>query len=583
MDPVDAHLKPVGLVVLLLLLTALSACAEAAAHKRVLIVESFGQPPATAGAIAFRTTLEREFGQPVDIYHATLDIARFPGLVNEAQLSEFLKARYQEPKLDLVAVMQAPAARLVVREREHLFSNTPIIITGIERRRVLAGLHRPTTTYVAGEVDLPSHIENILQLLPDTHRIFMISGSSAYDKFWATENQRELKPIGGRVKIEWLEGLTFDDLRAKVANLPAGSVVFLGLLVLDAAGMQIGREEALVRLREVSNVPIFGYLESYVGKGIVGGRLYADVAMGTEAARIAIRILKGEAPSAIVPLVVKQTGAIYDWRELDRWGIPESRLPAGAEVRFRPPSLWEQHKLLIVTGTAIVLFQAALITALLLQRVRRRRAETEATTLSGRLITAHEDERRHLARELHDDLTQRLARLAIDAGRMENLPAAPEGIRPLREDLVRLSEDVHALSYRLHPSVLDDLGLVEALKAECDRITRHGALRVEVDARDVPEALPAEASLCLFRVAQEALSNAARHAHASAVTVLLSPSHRGLQLVVSDNGSGFDPAGSHGHASLGLASMRERVRLLQGDFDIESTGRGTTVVAWVPA
>jgi PAS domain S-box-containing protein len=208
----------------------------------------------------------------------------------------------------------------------------------------------------------------------------------------------------------------------------------------------------------------------------------------------------------------------------------------------------------------------------------------EVQQLAGRLLTAHEDERRHLARELHDDLTQRLARLAIDAGRMEGAADAPEGVRPLREGLVRLSEDVHSLSYRLHPSVLDDLGLVEALKTECDRVARHGELRVDVEASAVPAAVPAEASLCLFRVAQEALSNAARHAHASAVTVLLSSRSTGLQLTVSDNGSGFDPERSRDHASLGLASMRERVRLLQGEFDIESApGRGTTVVAWVPA
>ncbi|HSW24749.1 MAG TPA: ATP-binding protein, partial [Burkholderiaceae bacterium] len=142
----------------------------------------------------------------------------------------------------------------------------------------------------------------------------------------------------------------------------------------------------------------------------------------------------------------------------------------------------------------------------------------------------------------------------------------------------------HALSYRLHPSVLDDLGLVEALRAECDRVARQGDLRVEVDARGVPETVPSETSLCLFRVAQEALSNAARHGRASAVTVLLSPRDRGLQLAVSDNGKGFDPAHSRERASLGLASMRERVRLLRGQLDIESRlGRGTTVVAWVPA
>ncbi len=282
----------------------------------------------------------------------------------------------------------------------------------------------------------------------------------------------------------------------------------------------------------------------------------------------------GTAPTATGPC--DKQAPVFDWRELQRWSIPESRLPPDAEVRFRPPSLWEQHRLIILIGTAIVLLQAGLIAALLFQRVRRRRAEQETLGLSGRLLTAHEDERRHLARELHDDLTQRLARIAIEAGRLE------EGAG-VRRDLVRLSEDVHALSYRLHPSVLDDLGLVDALRAECDRVARHSDLQVEVDAGDVPNKVAGEASLCLFRVAQEALSNAMRHGHASAVTVQLSLRDRGLQLAVSDNGSGFDPAGSHTHASLGLSSMRERVRLLRGELDIESTpGRGTTVVAWVP-
>jgi signal transduction histidine kinase len=208
----------------------------------------------------------------------------------------------------------------------------------------------------------------------------------------------------------------------------------------------------------------------------------------------------------------------------------------------------------------------------------------EIQQLAGSLLTAHEDERRYIARELHDDLTQRLARLAIDAGRMEIGVDAPEGVGKLREELVRLSEDVHAMSYRLHPSVLDDLGLAEALKAECDRVARRGVLRVEVDASALPVAMSGDASLCLFRVAQEALSNAARHAQASVVTVFLDPRNMGLHLAVSDNGIGFDPNRPRDHASLGLASMRERVRLLQGKFDIASEpGRGTTVVAWVPA
>ncbi|MDM0085472.1 PAS domain S-box protein [Variovorax sp. J31P179] len=217
-------------------------------------------------------------------------------------------------------------------------------------------------------------------------------------------------------------------------------------------------------------------------------------------------------------------------------------------------------------------------------RVAVEASNREIQHLAGQLLTAHEDERKRLARELHDDLTQRLARLAIDAGRMEGAADAPEGLRPLREELVRLSEDVHALSYRLHPSVLDDLGLVEALRAECDRVAQSGQLRVNVQAEAVPAAFPVQASLCLYRVVQEALSNAVRHGRGSAVNVLLSPRAGGLQVEVRDNGSGFDPERSRDHASLGLASMRERVRLLQGEFNIDSApGRGTTIVAWVPS
>lgn len=208
----------------------------------------------------------------------------------------------------------------------------------------------------------------------------------------------------------------------------------------------------------------------------------------------------------------------------------------------------------------------------------------EIQQLAGQLIGAYEDERRRLARELHDDLTQRLARLAIDVGCLENSPGSHGGLRSLRTDLIRLSEDVHALSYRLHPSVLDDLGLVEALRTECDRVRRQNALRVNVDTQGVPAGVPVEVSLCLFRVAQEALNNAARHAGASAVSVLLAPSRAGLRLAISDDGNGFDPGRPRARASLGLASMRERVRIARGELDIESKpGRGTTVVAWVPA
>jgi signal transduction histidine kinase len=248
--------------------------------------------------------------------------------------------------------------------------------------------------------------------------------------------------------------------------------------------------------------------------------------------------------------------------------------------------LWERYKGLLVIGLSVVGLETALIAGLLLQHARRRRAEEEANALSRRLLTAHEDERRRLARELHDDLSQRLARLAIDAAQVERqvVSTSAEGLaRSMRQEVARLGDDVHALSYRLHPSVLDDLGLSDAIKAECDLFSRKESIRTELRTIDLPSELPPDVALCLFRIAQEALRNVARHAGASRVELSLMETNGGVQLSVTDDGTGFNPGQKH-QRTLGHASMRERIRLVHGTLDIESSpGRGTTVRAWAPS
>lgn len=216
----------------------------------------------------------------------------------------------------------------------------------------------------------------------------------------------------------------------------------------------------------------------------------------------------------------------------------------------------------------------------------RKRAEEELRDLSRRLIGAHEEERALLARELHDDVSQRLAVLAIEAGRAEL--AAPDGqqaeaMQAIREELVRLSDDVHSLAYQLHPSILEELGLVEALRAEGERCARHG-LHVWAHLDQLPDVVPENVALCLFRVAQEALSNVVRHAAANFATLRLRQADGGLSLAVSDDGVGFDRETLEKGMRLGLLSMRERVRLVNGTLDVESApGHGTAILAWVPA
>jgi len=257
------------------------------------------------------------------------------------------------------------------------------------------------------------------------------------------------------------------------------------------------------------------------------------------------------------------------------------------EYRFLHPTrgeLWIQHLASVSARDATG--RATRTVGVLRDITDRKRVEDELRDLSRRLIGAHEEERALLARELHDDFSQRLAALAIDVGRAVGAASDTshaQTMRTIREGLVRLSEDIHALAYQLHPSVLEELGLAEALRAECERRRRQDTLDLSLEIGPLPAEVGHDAALCLFRVAQESLSNVARHAGAGAAGVTLRQDTDGLLLAVRDDGVGFEPASPGRGRSLGLASMRERVRLVSGTLDIESApGRGTSVIAWVP-
>jgi signal transduction histidine kinase len=207
--------------------------------------------------------------------------------------------------------------------------------------------------------------------------------------------------------------------------------------------------------------------------------------------------------------------------------------------------------------------------------------------LAAKLLHAQEEERRRIAREMHDDWTQRLALLGIDIAKLEKHIGAPEIALPLlrtmQEQLVSLSEDVHALSRQLHPSILDDLGLVEALRSECASFSRREGIAVVYRPEAVPATLPKDVALCVYRVAQEALRNLAKHAAVREAWVTLVATGPELLLRVQDKGVGFDPAGGHSQPGLGLSSMEERVRLIQAELSVTSApGRGTTVEVRAP-
>jgi PAS domain S-box-containing protein len=204
-----------------------------------------------------------------------------------------------------------------------------------------------------------------------------------------------------------------------------------------------------------------------------------------------------------------------------------------------------------------------------------RRQQQELELLAGRLITAQEEERGRLARELHDDLTQRLAALAIEAGQ--------RGWDGMKERIARLSEDVHGLSRRLHPATLDDLGLAAAVEGECRGFFERGGAPVDFTCEGECDSVSKSTQLAAYRIVQEGLRNIARHAGAEEVFVRLRRVGAWLELEIRDAGRGFDTGSADWRKGLGLASMEERARLAGGEFRVRSRiGEGTVIEVRLP-
>ena len=214
------------------------------------------------------------------------------------------------------------------------------------------------------------------------------------------------------------------------------------------------------------------------------------------------------------------------------------------------------------------------------------RAEVRA--LAAQLMTAQEEERRRVSRELHDGLCQKLASLAFDVEKLvvslPNPTATRSRLLDLRERTIKVSEEARHIAYELHPSVLDDLGLTVSLKALCDDLSKAENIQVEFSAGKLPELIPQKVASGMYRIAQESLQNVAKHANAKRLSIELAMQGKELTLSAEDNGVGFAPEVVKGKGGLGLISIRERARMLGGELSIESEpwegdsncGEGTT-------
>jgi len=558
-------------------------------------------------------------------------------------------------------------------------------------------------------------VEAILRLLPMTTNVVVVFGNSPLEKFWTEEFKRAIQSLRTQVGSESFSELSFTQMKLRAATLPPHSVMIYGQVLMDADGVPQTEEHALRNLHAVAIAPIFGIHDFQLGHGIVGGPLVSVRELSHRSALAAARILHGEAPASFRPPPLGPGAPMYDWRELRRWGIAERTLPPGSTVLFREPTIWERYRGWIIVGISALVAEGAIITSLVVNLIKRQRAEAnlrmvqermelaaeaahlgmwvwdfprnlvwvsdkccelfafqknreltyemflqrvhpddreaaeKATRLaiahqapyraeyrlllpdqtlrwiaasgrvdfdsagqplrvlgicidtseqrraeeavrevSGRLIHAQEDERRRIARELHDDLNQQLALVLVEMElfRLGTAPSESQHRNQMEHVAARirgLCSEVHKLSYNLHPAKLDQLGLVVAARSLCRELSQQSGIRIDFSDSDVPRYIPAEVSLCLYRVMQESLQNMIRHSGAREAGVRVRFASDQLNLSIHDPGKGFDLEAARRAGGLGLMSMEERVRLVRGSLAIHSRpGCGTQIDLRVP-
>jgi signal transduction histidine kinase len=554
-----------------------------------------GRPGHVLADRGIRTTFAARAVGTVEIHSEHLDVSRFPDPSYQKDVAEFLRRKYADRKIDLVIAGLASGLDFALKHRDHVFPGVPIVFCAVDEREVKARNLPPDVIGVPIKMDMAGTLDVALRLQPAIQRVYVITGKSKFDLQWEDEARRAFQAYQDKLKFIYLAGLPLPDLLKKVADLPEGSIVYYVHLFQDGHDNILIPAEALSMIAAHAKVPIYGHVETYVGRGIVGGRVFSFESAGKNAANLGLRIIGGEKAENIGVQASADNPYMFDARELRRWGISQASLPPGSEVRHHEPTFWDLYRWQILGVVSLCVVETLLIIGLLVQRASRRRVEGDLLQsqyqlreLTGRLLLAQETERRRIARELHDDLNQSLAIVAVELDILgQKLPDSAElvqeRIQKLSSLVKQLSSSMHDLSHQLHPVKLEQLGLVAALGSLCKELSNSHGLPIAFAHDEIPETLPDDAALCLYRITQECLQNAIKHSGAHHVDVILTRHSDSLGLRVVDDGSGFDFRSLDGKAGLGLASMRERLRMVDGELAIYSRpAEGTRIEVLVP-
>jgi PAS domain S-box-containing protein len=689
-----------------------STAAQEPNAKNVLVLFS-----TIAGDPAFldqvESTIRTRVPGPITFYDAYLEHDHLTAkrkLYQDSEAETF-RREFAGVKLDLVIAVSPDAIQLAERYRDKIFPGTPIVFTQVRDGEPGVQMGPGITGYTISPA-LRDTIDLALRLQPDTTAVAVISGVSEWHNYWLGVAHTELVQHEQVKEIDFI-GPPSRELLQKVFVLPPHTVVLFQLAPQVSSHPAIGTWDVLDAIAQ--RLPTYSAWDSLcLNHGCIGGAYGDHLKDAAVTGEIAARVLSGERAEDIPVVHQSYLRATVDWRALRRWHIPESALPPGSVILYRPPTFWEQYRKYLIVAIALIAVLALLIVGLLWQRARRRKAEAvmreaegrfrvmaDSTPslvwmcdphgkitylnerrmaftgpdlkagygdswaayvhpddvkgildrlsqalkdrqpfsmeyrlrrsdgvhrrmfdvasprvngdgsfagfigsaiditdqklaqqalekVSGQLIEAQEKERSRIARDLHDDICQRLALLSVELEQAkrssDGTPAATkQRLQEIQQHCSEIANDVQSLSHQLHSSRLDYLGIVAAIRGFCKEFAKQHEVEIDFKDEEVPAHLPKDVSLCLFRVAQEALQNALKYSGTSWFAVEMRGTSEEVQLVVKDAGAGFDVEEARRNRGLGLVSMQERVNLVHGRLSVESKpGAGTKIVAAVP-
>jgi signal transduction histidine kinase len=372
---VPLTVRAVTFAVLILLLLPGPLLARAPRNVLFVFDEDKDLPGLAVINRSLQETLRSELESDVEFYSESLNLSQFSAPGYDAVLRDSFRRKYAGTRLDLVVAVMGPSLEFLLRHGDAVFPGVPIVFCGVDPSDLEGRTLPKNVTGVLVKRAFGPTLDIALRLQPDTASVFVVGGTSKFDRHLQAIARRDFKPFERRAVITFLTTLPMDELLTTLSTLPPHSVILYLTLFADGAGRAFIPHEALSLITGAANAPVYVSLDQYLGSGAVGGHVYSLDAHGRQAAEIALRIMRGEPPASIPVIETAAYRDLFDWRQLHRWRLAERRLRAGSVVSFRPPSFWTLYRWYIAAGAGLLVLQTALIVGLLVTHAQRRRAQ----------------------------------------------------------------------------------------------------------------------------------------------------------------------------------------------------------------